>query len=202
MSRLDKDRLRAAWQEAVFALDLAEGKIEPEVVENMRTWPHSSFSVDQSVFLAAGDRAGIERLVQYMTRCPFSLSGLVEVTSSGQVVYKAEKDACRPFPDPEDEGLGRGVKRNFQIPSPLDFLEVWWPDERDCLDQAATAGGDREDPATLRLVGSVAVTGAADRRGIGPRRRAPGLDVGGRSDVLILPDGGGHRDVACQCFGR
>jgi len=38
------------------------------------------------------------------------------------VVYKAEKEACRPFPDPEDAGLGRGVKRNFQILSPLDFL--------------------------------------------------------------------------------
>ena len=27
------------------------------------------FSVDQSVFLPAGDQAGIERLIQYMTRC-------------------------------------------------------------------------------------------------------------------------------------
>ena len=43
-------------------------------------WPHSGFSVDQSVFLAAGDQAGIERLTQYMTRCPFSLSRLVKVT--------------------------------------------------------------------------------------------------------------------------
>ena len=76
----DMERLHAAWQEAVFALYLAEGKIEPEVVENMRTWEHSGFSVDQSVFLPAGDRAGIERLMQYMTRCPFSLSRLVKVT--------------------------------------------------------------------------------------------------------------------------
>jgi hypothetical protein len=30
---------------------LAEEKIEPEVVENMRTWPHSGFHVDQSVYL-------------------------------------------------------------------------------------------------------------------------------------------------------
>ncbi len=69
---LDKERLLAAWQEAVFALYLAEGKIEPEVVENMRSWPHSGFSVDQSVFLAAEDQAGIERVVQYMTRRLFS----------------------------------------------------------------------------------------------------------------------------------
>ncbi len=52
--QLDMERLQAAWQEAVFALYLAEEKIAPEVVENMRGWPHSGFSVDQSVFLPAG----------------------------------------------------------------------------------------------------------------------------------------------------
>ena len=88
----------------------------------MRSWPHSGFSVDQSVLLAAGDRPGIERLVQYMTRCPFSLSRLVKVTKTGQVVYKAEKDACRAFPDPQGDGLASGPKRNFQILAPLDFL--------------------------------------------------------------------------------
>ena len=82
LPELDLDRLQTAWQEAVFALYLAEDKIEPEVVQNRRTWPHSGFSVDQSVHLPAGDRAGIERLVQYMTRCPFSLSRLVKATQS------------------------------------------------------------------------------------------------------------------------
>ena len=119
---LDIERLEAAWREAVFALYLAEEKIGPEVVENMRGWQHSGFSVDQSVFLPAGDRAGIERLVQYMTRCPFSLSRLVKVTGTGQVVYKAEKDACRRFPDPRGGDLATGIKRNFQVLGPLEFL--------------------------------------------------------------------------------
>jgi hypothetical protein len=122
LPKLDLDRLQTAWQEAVFALYLAEDKIEPEVVENMRTWPHSGFSVDQSVYLPAGDKPGIERLVGYMTRCPFSLSRLVKVTEAGQVVYKAEKDACRAFPDPQDDELARGTRRNFQILDPLEFL--------------------------------------------------------------------------------
>ena len=108
---LDIERLRTAWREAVFALYLAEDKIEPEVVENMRSWPHSGFSVDQSVFLPAGDKPGIERLVQYMTRCPFSLSRLVKVTATGQVVYKAEKDACRAFPELQGDGMRRGTRK-------------------------------------------------------------------------------------------
>ncbi|MDP1563763.1 MAG: transposase [Pirellulaceae bacterium] len=107
---------------AFFELYLAEEKIEPEVVENMRTWPHSGFSVDQSVFLPAGDQAGIERLIQYMTRCPFSLSRLVKVSDTGQVIYQSEKQACRAFPDPKGDGMQAGVPRNFQILEPLDFL--------------------------------------------------------------------------------
>ena len=41
---------------------------------------------------------------------------------TGQVIYKAEKDACRAFPDPQRDELARGPTRNFQILDPLDFL--------------------------------------------------------------------------------
>jgi hypothetical protein len=46
----------------------------------------------------------------------------VKVTDTGQVIYKAEKDACRAFPDPQGDDLQSGAKRNFQVLSPLDFL--------------------------------------------------------------------------------
>ena len=38
LPELDVNRLEVAWKEAVFALYLGEDKIEPEVVENMRSW--------------------------------------------------------------------------------------------------------------------------------------------------------------------
>ncbi len=50
---LRESRLQTAWPETVFArprvpgAPLAEDKSEPEVVENMRTWPHSGFGADQ-----------------------------------------------------------------------------------------------------------------------------------------------------------
>lgn len=69
LKEFDRERLEAAWQEAVFALYLAEARIEAEVVENMRSWEHTGFSVDQLVLVPAGDQAGMERLVGYMTRC-------------------------------------------------------------------------------------------------------------------------------------
>ncbi len=119
---LDKERLRSRWREEVFALYLAEGKIDAATVQNMRGWPHSGFGADQSVLLAGGDRAGVERVAQYITRCPFSLARLVKVTPTGQVIYRAEKAACRPFPDPRHPGLAKGTKRNFQLLPALDFL--------------------------------------------------------------------------------
>jgi transposase-like protein len=85
LTEFDMDSPLLAWQEAVFNLYLSEGKIEPQVVENMRTWQHTGFRIDQSVYLPAGDKVGIERLVQYTTSCPFSLSRLIKVTDTGQV---------------------------------------------------------------------------------------------------------------------
>ena len=44
------------------------------------------------------------------------------MTETGQVVYKAEKDVCRRFPEAEGDGLRSGPSRNFQVFDPLDFL--------------------------------------------------------------------------------
>jgi len=51
------------------------------------------------------------------------------VTKTGQVIYKAEKDACRAFPDPQRDELARGGapgtpgRRSSQILDPLEFPE-------------------------------------------------------------------------------
>jgi len=52
------------WEQEVFALLVAEGKITEEVVANIRSWRHSGFSVDQSVRLEGGDQEGVQRLIQ------------------------------------------------------------------------------------------------------------------------------------------
>ena len=52
-----------------------------------------------------------------MVRCPFSLSRLIQATNTGQVVYKAEKQACQAFPDPHADDLKAGREEEF--PDPL-----------------------------------------------------------------------------------
>ncbi len=118
---MDTDRLLNVWQRKVFDLLLAAEKIDQDLVDQMRAWQHSGFSVDNSVYLPAGDTSGLERLAQYMVRCPFSLSRIVRVTDSGSVVYRAEKADCRRFPTPASRDLAGGARRNFQVFSPLGF---------------------------------------------------------------------------------
>lgn len=38
------------------------------------------------------------------------------------VVYKAEKESCRAFPDHKGDGIVSGLKRNFQVLPALDFI--------------------------------------------------------------------------------
>jgi hypothetical protein len=74
------------------------------------------------VLIEAHDKAGLEGLIQYIARCPFSLERIIKLTDSDHVVYKAEHKDCRRFPDPGDEKLKAGVSRNFQVFDPLDFI--------------------------------------------------------------------------------
>jgi hypothetical protein len=110
------------WEQGVFALLLAEGKMTEELVANIRSWKHSGFSVDQSVRLEGGDQAGVQRLIQYFLRCPFSQARMIQVTEAGKVIYKTEHNAMGRFPEPGDEELLAGPSRNFQDFDPLDFL--------------------------------------------------------------------------------
>jgi hypothetical protein len=110
------------WEREAFGLLLGEGKITEDVVANMRSWKHSGFSVDQSVRLESGDQEGIQRLIQYFLRCPFSQARMIEITDAGKVIYKTEHNAVGRFPEPGDDELLAGPSRNFQVFDPLDFL--------------------------------------------------------------------------------
>jgi hypothetical protein len=44
---------------SVFALLIDEHKISEEIAGSLRAWKHSGFSVDNSVRIEAGDKAGM-----------------------------------------------------------------------------------------------------------------------------------------------
>ena len=70
LPKTSTDLLLATWRTKVFDLLVAAEKIDRQTVEEMRSWAHSGFSVDNSVYLSPGDTFGLERLAQYIFRVP------------------------------------------------------------------------------------------------------------------------------------
>jgi hypothetical protein len=53
---------------------------------------------------------------------PGTLFCILKWNPDGKVVHRAEKAQCRSFPVPGDKRLRQGVKRNFEVFDPLDFI--------------------------------------------------------------------------------
>jgi hypothetical protein len=94
-------------------------KISPAVVESMCQWKHSGFSVDNSVYIEANDQAALQRLTEYIVRCPFSLARMIKLTDDGKVIYRTSKTKCLKFLEHGNEQLKTGTSRNFQVFKPL-----------------------------------------------------------------------------------
>ena len=122
LHKLASEPFLKLWEKEVFKLLLTEGKITDEIVANIRSWQHSGFSVNQSVRVEPKDTEGLQRLIQYFLRCPFSQARMIEVTGEGKVIYKTGNNRLGRFPETASEDLLAGPKRNFQIFDPLDFL--------------------------------------------------------------------------------
>lgn len=80
----------------------------------IRSWKHSGFSVGQIVRLETGDQRGVQRLIQYFLRCPFSQARMIEVTEAGKVIYKSDHNQVARFPEAGEEELLAGPSRKFQ----------------------------------------------------------------------------------------
>jgi hypothetical protein len=72
------------------------------------------FSIDNGVYVAKDDKQGMQRLIEYMSRCPCSLARIIKLTETGKVLYRAVKASCRAFPILGNEKLKAGTKRNFE----------------------------------------------------------------------------------------
>jgi hypothetical protein len=65
----------------------------------------------------------MQRLIEYISRCPFSLARVVKITDDRKVMYHASHPTCTRFPMLGQEmDLRPGIRRNYQVFDPLDFL--------------------------------------------------------------------------------
>jgi hypothetical protein len=76
------------FQHRAIALLRDLGLLSDERIELLLSWRHSGFNVHNTVRVAAGDTAGIERLGRYLLRSPVSLERLEFDPDLGKVFYQ------------------------------------------------------------------------------------------------------------------
>jgi hypothetical protein len=67
---------------------------------------------------------------------------LAKLSRTGQLIYKAEKGACRAIPHPPRDELAREPKRTFQALDPLDFLAKFTQRQREATTPVTVASWD------------------------------------------------------------
>ena len=60
------DKVLQIWENKVFEFLLKEKKISLDVVDTIRSWKHSGFSVNNDVQIKADDKKGMQRIIEYI----------------------------------------------------------------------------------------------------------------------------------------
>jgi len=105
---IDSDQATIIFREKVFAMMKENNRISDGLVENMRNWHHSGFSVHNEVVIQKEDREALVRLAQYVVHASFSSEKIRYVEKTDCVMYKSK--------------LHQGKKRNFEVLDAIEFL--------------------------------------------------------------------------------
>ncbi|MGH9380571.1 MAG: IS91 family transposase, partial [Thermoanaerobaculia bacterium] len=107
------------FQHRVIALLRDQGLLSDERIELLLSWRHSGFSVHNTVRVAAGDTAGIERLGRYLLRSPVAVERLLFDLSTGEVLYHPKQHHDRGKPRAERLEPAEFLARLLQhVPEP------------------------------------------------------------------------------------
>jgi hypothetical protein len=77
------------FRQGTLRMMLEREKINPERAELLRSWVHSGFHVNSDRRVEAGDRRGLESLLEYMERAPVALERLT-YRPDGRVLYRGD----------------------------------------------------------------------------------------------------------------
>ena len=109
ISKGDLEIIEKVFAATVFRMLLKEGMISKKLVEKMRSWKHSGFSVHCENPIKAVDEDSRKTLSEYISRAPFSLERMVFNENTDTVLYKGEH-------------FHPGLARNFDVTDPLEWI--------------------------------------------------------------------------------
>jgi hypothetical protein len=108
MPRLSTQWLEEIFRRKVISMLVAEGKLGQELGRQLLNWKHSGFNVDHGQPVKREDKAGLERLSQYILRNPFSEDKMIYNREQQQVIYHSR--------------LSKKTKRNFEVFTAAEFI--------------------------------------------------------------------------------
>lgn len=100
-------QVQATLRRRVLRAFVGRGLLESFEAKEMLAYKHGGFSVDTSVRIEANDRAGLQRLLRYCARPPFSMERLRK--AGNDLVYRCAKQHSEPGGDWRADQ--RGVKQ-------------------------------------------------------------------------------------------
>ncbi len=109
---LDFSPLVDLFKERTFKMLLENEATTEDRVELIRSWHHSGFNLNAERRVPKGERAELEKLLQYIARPPVSLERL-SYGSDGMVTYKGH--------------FHPRLGRDFQFVSAVEFLAMLVP---------------------------------------------------------------------------
>lgn len=118
-SDIDADtvaQVQATLRRRILRAFVGRGLLESFEAKEMLGYAHSGFSVNADVCIEAQDRAGLERLLRYCARPPFSMERLRKVGSA--LVYRCGKQHSEPRSDSI-----RGNKADELHLTPLELID-------------------------------------------------------------------------------
>ena len=116
-------QVQATLRRRILRAFVGRGLLESFEAKEMLGYRHSGFSVDTSVRIEAHDRAGLERLLRYCARPPFSMERLRKADKD--LVYRCAKQHSEPGGDRRTDQRGvnnRGVRADELTISPLELI--------------------------------------------------------------------------------
>ena len=83
----DLTHMTEYFRQKIIQYFLKTERINKSLAENLLSWKHSGFSIDNSVMIYPHDNKAKESLAEYMTRCPVSLNKIVYEPVKGKVLF-------------------------------------------------------------------------------------------------------------------
>ena len=105
---LDLTQMKECFRRLVVDHFKDSGLLAEKMAQNLLSWKHSGFNINNSIRLMGHDNKARESLAQYIARCPISLKKIIYESFKGKVIFKTKYNAY--------------FKENLKVYDPVEFI--------------------------------------------------------------------------------